>query len=142
MSFSELISPLVGRLVLAWFFISASLALGAHWSSTIALMTFKGMPAPAVLLAGAIVLMILGGISLALGFHARVGALLLFAFTIIASVMMHAYWKIDNNAIARADDYEIFVRNIAIAGGLLLIVGMGAGPFSIDNQMGGGKKKG
>jgi putative oxidoreductase len=141
MSFSELISPLVGRLVLAWFFVSASLELGAHWSSTIALMTFKGLPAPAVLLAGAIVLMILGGISLALGFHARVGALLLFAFTIIASVMMHAYWKIDNNTVARADDYEIFARNIAIAGGLLLIVGMGAGPFSVDNQMGQQKKR-
>ena len=140
MSFSETISPLIGRLVLAWFFLSSSLNLGASWASTASLMEFDGLPAPKLLLAGAIILMILGGISLFLGFYARAGALMLFAFTVSASVLMHAYWHIHDVA-ARAADYDIFSRNMAIAGGLLLIVGVGAGPFSVDNQMGGGGKK-
>ncbi|HEY8948038.1 MAG TPA: DoxX family protein [Rhizomicrobium sp.] len=138
MSFSELISPLVGRLVLAWFFLTSSFTYGAQWHATITLMSLKDMPSPALLLFGAILLMIVGGVSLVFGFYARAGALMLFAFTVCASVLMHDYWKI-SDAAARAADYDIFARNMAIAGGLLLIVGMGAGPFSIDNRMGGGR---
>lgn len=136
MSFSELISPLVGRLVLAWFFLASSLAYGAQWHATIVLMAMKNMPVPPLLLAGAILLMIVGGLSLIFGFYARAGALALFAFTVAASILMHDYWKLSDTA-ARAADFDIFARNMAIAGGLLLIVGMGAGPFSIDNNMAG-----
>ena len=53
---------------------------------------------------------------------------------------MHDFWKI-TDVIDRADAYDIFARNMAIAGGLLLLVGMGAGPLAIDNRVGGGKKK-
>ena len=53
---------------------------------------------------------------------------------------MHDYWKI-SDAPTRAADYEIFSRNIAIAGALLIMVGMGAGPFSLDNTLGAPKKK-
>ena len=138
MSFSELISPFVGRLVLAWFFLASSFTYGAQWHDTIMLMSMKNLQVPALLLFGAILLMITGGLSLIFGFYARAGALMLFAFTVTVSVLMHDYWKIAD-AASRAADYDIFARNIAIAGGLLLIVGMGAGPFSIDNRMGGGR---
>ena len=138
MSFSELISPLVGRLVLAWFFLTSSFAYGAQWHATITLMALKELPMPALLLFGAILLMIIGGLSLIFGFYARAGALMLFAFTVAASVLMHDYWQIHDHA-ARAADYDVFARNMAIAGGLLLVVGMGAGPFSIDNRMGNGR---
>lgn len=138
MSFSELISPLVGRLVLAWFFLTSSFTYGAQWHATIMLMSMKDIPAPALLLAGAILLMIMGGLSLIFGFYARAGALALFAFTVAASILMHDYWHIRDHG-AHAADYDIFARNMAIAGGLLLVVGMGAGPFSIDNRMGGGR---
>ena len=138
MSFSELISPLVGRLVLAWFFLTSSFSYGAQWHATITLMALKDLPVPALFLFGAILLMIMGAISLIFGFYARAGALALFAFTVAAAVLMHDYRHIRDQA-ARAADYDLFARNMAIAGGLLLIVGMGAGPFSIDNRMGGGR---
>jgi len=57
---------------------------------------------------------------------------LLFGFTMIASVAMHDFWLI-HDPIARSEDYEIFARNMAIAGGLLLLVGMGPGPVAIDS---------
>ncbi|MGN6516195.1 MAG: DoxX family protein [Rhizomicrobium sp.] len=133
-----MISPLVGRLILAWFFLASSFAYGAQWHATIVLMAMKHIPVPPLLLAGAILLMIVGGLSLIFGFYARAGALALFAFTVAASVLMHDYWKL-TDASARAADFDIFARNMAIAGGLLLIVGMGAGPFSIDNNMDGGR---
>jgi hypothetical protein len=46
---------------------------------------------------------------------------------------MHDYWHI-GDAAARTADYEIFARNVAIAGALLFVVGMGAGPFAFDNK--------
>jgi len=132
MSFSELISPLIGRLALAWFFLSELYTRASDWDGQVALLTFANYPAPPVLLALALLVMALGGLSLLLGFHARHGAVLLFGFTVVATVLMHDYWHL-KDAGARAADYEIFARNIAVAGGLLLVVGMGAGPFSLDN---------
>jgi len=138
MSFSETISPLIGRLALAWFFLSEAWTRGSAWDSNVSLMTFANLPAPPLLLAVAVIVMAIGGVSLLFGFHARHGALLLFGFTAAASILMHDYWNL-KEAAARAEVYELFARDIAIAGGLLLVVGMGAGPLALDNT--GQKKK-
>jgi putative oxidoreductase len=136
MSISERISPFVGRMIMAWFFLSEAWARLTNFDATATLMRMQHVPAAPALLVIALAVMMLGGLSLALGFHARHGAMLLFGFTVIASVLMHAWWTL-NNPIDRAADYDIFIRNMAIAGGLLLIVGVGSGPFAIDNT---GKK--
>jgi len=133
MSFSEYISPLIGRFALAWFFLSEVYTRAGAWEANVSLMALKQVPAPQLLFALAILVMILGGLSLVLGFHVRPGAMLLFGFTVISSVMMHDYWHL-RDAAARAADYEIFARNVAISGGLLLIIGLGAGPFALDNR--------
>ncbi len=140
MSFSEYISPLVGRLILAWFFIGEALAYANQWDGTIQLMALKNVPGAPLLLALALIVMFLGGISLALGFQTRYGAVLLFGFTIIVSVSMHDFWVI-SSAIDRTADYEIFARNMAICGGLLLLVGMGPGPVAIDSIGGPPKRR-
>lgn len=133
MSFSELISPLIGRVALAWFFLSEVYTRAGAWDANVSLMTILNVPAPPLLFALALIVMILGGISLLLGFHARLGAMLLFGFTAVASVVMHDYWN-HTNLADRAVDYELFARNVAIAGGLLMVIGLGAGPFAIDNK--------
>lgn len=140
MSFSEYISPLVGRFVLAWFFLGEALSYAHQWDGTIQLMTLKGIPVAPLLLAAAIIAMLLGGLALVLGFQTRYGAVMLFGFTVIVSVAMHDFWVI-SDPIARASDYEVFARNMAIAGGLLLLVGMGPGPVAIDSIGGGGKRR-
>jgi putative oxidoreductase len=139
MSFSELISPLVGRCVLAWFFLSEAWSRAGAWDSTLLAMTAKDLPVPPVLLAVALLAMVLGGLSLLFGFQTRHGALLLFGFTIAASLLMNDFWKIENPA-DRAAEYDLFARNMAIAGGLLLLVGMGPGKFALDNP-GQGKRR-
>ena len=133
MSFSERISPLLGRLALAWFFLSAAIQMGNDWDTQVELLAMAHLPAPPVLLALSLVVMVLGGLSLLLGFHARHGAVLLFGFTALVTVLLQDYWHVAN-VMERATRYEIFARNIAIAGGLLMIVGMGAGPFALDNR--------
>jgi putative oxidoreductase len=139
-SFSELIAPLIGRAMLAWFFLSAALDYAGHWHVTVIMLAMQNVPAPALLAAIGIIVMLIGGISLLFGFHARYGAMLLFSFTLIASIMMHDYWRI-RDAVTREADYEIFARNIAIAGALLFIAGVGSGPFSLDSWLNAPKKK-
>jgi putative oxidoreductase len=139
MSFSELISPLIGRWLLAWFFLSEFFRRAGNFNGTVQLMVSAHVPVPQLLLVLGLVVLALGGLSLLLGFHTRHGAMMLFGFTLIVSMLMHPYWNIANH-IDRSADYEIFARNIAIAGGLLLLVGMGAGPFALDNRLGGKKK--
>jgi len=131
MSISETISPFLGRVILAWFFISEAWWRIRDWDGTVTLMHMKHIANAEPLLALTILLMALGGISLLLGYYARTGALILFALTIIMSVMIHDYWKIENG-VDRDADYDLFIRNMAIAGGLLFLVGMGPGPFAID----------
>jgi putative oxidoreductase len=131
MSFSEYISPLVGRLVLAWFYLSEGLHYVGQWDATIQLMALKHIPAAPLLLALTLIVLLLGALSLILGYQARHGAILLFGFTIIVTVAMHNFWVI-HNPIERAADFEIFARNIAIAGGFLILIGMGPGPVAID----------
>lgn len=133
-----MISPLIGRWVLAWFFLGAAWQNARHWDATISLMALQHIPAPPPLLALALIVMILGGLSLFLGYHTRHGAMILFGFTAVAAVLMHDFWHI-RDAVERAADYELFARDIAIAGGLLFLVGLGPGPFALDNRQ---KKKG
>jgi putative oxidoreductase len=141
MSLSEYLSPLVGRLVLVWFFVSQLLHYGHDWGATVSLMRFGGIPAAPFVLLVALMLLILGSLSLLLGFHTRHGAMLLFGVTIVATVLMHAFWQINGNELAHQTDFELFARDVAIAGGLLLLVGLGPGPFAFDNRQGEKKKK-
>jgi putative oxidoreductase len=137
MSISETISPFLGRVVMAWFFLSEAWRRVLDFEGTVMLMHMKHIASAELLLALTIALMALGGLSILLGYQARVGALILFGLTIIVSVFMHDYWKL-GEGVDRDADYDIFIRNMAIAGGLLFLVGMGPGPFAMDAP---GKKK-
>jgi len=132
MSLAEVISPFIGRLALAWFFLSDAYMRVSDWNGTIALMKDKDIPVPDVSLFFALSAIILGGLSLLLGFKTKVGALLLFAFTIASTLLLHNYWELQD-AAERMADYQLFIRNIAIAGGLLLLLGIGPGRLAMDN---------
>lgn len=140
MSISELLSPLVGRVAFGWFFLSQVAVYGGNWEGTVTLMSFRGIPGAPFILAVVLLLLVMGSLSLILGFHARYGALMLFTVTILAAVMMHDYWRL-TDPMARAADFELFACYAAIAGGLLMLVGLGPGPFAVDNAGSGSKKK-
>ncbi len=138
MSFGESLAPFLGRLALAWFFLTQAYRYALDWNDTAILLTMKNVPTPPILLLLALTGIILGSISLLLGFRTRAGALALFAITIAATVTMHDYWHL-RVAAARTADFDIFARNIAIAGGLLMLIGMGSGRFAIDKPASGEK---
>ena len=134
MSFSESVSPLLGRLVLAWFFIEEALGLSGQWDANIQLMALKGIAAPPAVLALGVLVLWLGSVSLAFGYHTRVGALVLFAFTLAVALVLHDFWT-HAKAADRADEFALFARDVAIGGALLFIAGVGPGAFAIDNRV-------
>jgi putative oxidoreductase len=139
MSFSETISPFLGRCMLVWFYGTAGMHIVNDWAHVSSQLDAHHVPvAPAVLLV-ALVFIFLGCISMLFGYHARHGAVLLFGLTAVAAFALHPFWQMANSD-ARTGEFEIFTRDVAICGGLLLMVGMGPGPFAIDNRSAGGGK--
>ena len=133
MSLSEYISPLVGRLVLAWYFAGQAWLFSHRWDDSIADLAAKHVPVPALVLVVALTVMVLGAVALVLGYQTRHAAMLLFALVLIASVALHDFWQLPASA-PRDAEFAIFARNMAIAGGLLMIVGLGPGRFAVDNR--------
>jgi putative oxidoreductase len=86
----------------------------------------QGVPMANILVPIAGVMAIVGGLSVALGYKARLGGLLLVLFLLPATFIMHAYWKLDG-AAAQAQ-FGNFIRNLSLLGGSLMICHFGAGP--------------
>ncbi len=141
MSFSETISPFFGRCALVWFYLTGALNVLGNWHQVADQLTAKHVPLAPLVLLVALLLIFMGCVALLFGYNTRHGAVMLFGLTIVAAVTMHDFWHIADGA-ARATELGIFSRDIAICGGLLLMVGMGPGPFAIDNRgKGGGKRR-
>ena len=131
MSFGENIAPFLGRSLIALFFSLTGLAQLRDWGGMRLTLLSHGISPPDVFLAIAVVIEFGGAFALVLGFRARLAALTLFVLIVAASLAMNEFWKIDDAEMANAQ-LQLFLRNIAIAGGLLVIVGMGAGRWSYD----------
>lgn len=141
MSLGESIAPLFGRWVLAWFFLTQAYNHALDWNSTTLLLAMKSVPAPPVMLLIALTGLVVGSLSLLIGFRTRIGALVLFTITIGGTVTLHDYWRLQAE-VARSADFDIFARNVAIAGGLLMLIGLGSGRFGFDGAHAQGKPAG
>lgn len=142
MSISDTLAPLVGRLAFGWFFLAQVAIYGGDWDGTITALVYHGVSAAPFFLALTLLVLVMGSLSLIFGYHARYGALFLFVATAFAAVLLHAYWRIYDNPALRAAEFQLFACHAAIAGGLLMMVGMGPGPLAVDNKgKGGGGKR-
>ena len=75
---------------------------------------------------------LVGGVSLVVGFRTRWGALALLIFLVPVTLVFHNFWAVP--AAQQQMEMANFLKNLAIAGGLLIVFGRGAGAFSIDNS--------
>lgn len=126
---AEQYAPLLGRWLMAFIFLQSAWEKAVLFSRNVEVMQRKGVPAARVLLVPAIAVMGLGGLSLLLGWHARWGALALLLFVATALPFYHPYWKFEG--MQRTGEFLHFMKNIALIGMLLFIVGMGSGPWSL-----------
>ncbi|BAW81161.1 hypothetical conserved protein [Candidatus Nitrosoglobus terrae] len=115
---------LVSRLLLAPVFIMAGISkLGVGYAGTQAYMASVGIPG--TLLPLVIFLELGGGLALIAGFFTRWVALVLAVFSLLAAMLFHANFTDQIQSI-------MFMKNLAIAGGLLLLAAYGGGNLSID----------
>jgi putative oxidoreductase len=142
MSFSETISPFFGRCAFVWFYLTGAMNILSNWNGIASELAAKHVPIPPLILLVVLLVIVMGSISLLFGYHIRHGAVMLFGLTMITAVIMHDFWHYPE-AAARALHFGIFARDFAICGGLLLLMGMGPGPFAVDNRgkASGGRKR-
>ena len=120
----DLAAP-VGRVLLALMFVLAGINKISGYSGMQGYMDSMGVPG--ALLPLVIALEVVGGLVLMLGWHTRLTAFLLAGFTLLATLIFHSN-------LGDQTQMLFFMKNLSIAGGLLLVVSHGAGPYSIDNR--------
>ena len=125
---------MLGRLLLCTIFLLAALGNKIpHFSDVAKIMETVGVPAPQFLLAGAIVFLLVGSLSVIVGYKARIGAVLLLTFLVLASYYFHAFWKLQGQA--QQEQMIQFMKNLSMMGGMLFIVANGSGPWSLDSWL-------
>src|SRR3954464_15420612 len=119
-------AQVIGRVALGLIFAMSGFGKVAGWSGTAAYASSKGVPTS--LLAIATALELLGAVSVVLGFKARWGALALLIFLVPVTLVFHNFWAV---APAQQQDQLVnFLKNVAILGGILIILSRGAGAYS------------
>lgn len=111
---------IVGRSLLGLYFIVPGVSKVFDYASTLTLMKIKGVPFSAALLPVTIVIQLLGGIFLILGKNLRLTALILFGLTIFINIFFHNFWTLHGDP-SEAHEMQNFVKNLAIAAGLLIL---------------------
>jgi putative oxidoreductase len=121
----------VGRTLFAAIFLLSSFA---HFSSgAIGYAAQQGVPLASVMVPLSGLLALLGGLSVLLGYRARIGAWLIVAFLVPVTLMMHRFWVAPDPMMAQIQ-MAMFMKNVSMLGGALLIAYFGAGPFSLDGR--------
>jgi putative oxidoreductase len=118
-------TTLAARVLLALLFIVAGLGKLGDVAGFTGYMVSGGIPA--IFAWPTILLEVLGGLAILIGFQTRIAALALAGFTLLAAVLYH---------FVPADQMQMtmFLKNLAITGGLLLLAQHGAGKLSVDGR--------
>lgn len=126
-SASTSVLPLVGRVLMAAIFLISAFGKLAAPTGTIGYIASVGLPAPTLAYAAALAAELGGGLLLVLGYRTRFVAAALAVFSVVSAVFFHS-------ALADQNQMFHFLKNIAMAGGLLQFVAFGAGSLSLDGR--------
>jgi putative oxidoreductase len=124
------IAALVGRVLLAAIFILGGWGKIGGFEGTAGYIASKGLPLPQVGAAIAIVVELVGGIMLLVGFRARWAALAIFVFLIPTTFIFHAFWAVPPEQVMAQQNS--FMKNLAIMGGMLMVWAFGPGRLALD----------
>ncbi|MCG2612890.1 DoxX family protein [Terrimonas sp. NA20] len=120
---------ITGRILFSLLFILSS--FGHFKAETIAFAGSQGLPLASVLVPLSGVVELIGGLSILVGYRAKLGAWLLVIFLIPVTFMFHQFWTI-TDPMTYQMQFVMFMKNISITGGALLIAYFGSGELSID----------
>lgn len=117
----------VARILLSLIFVTSGFGKISAYAGTQQYMETMGVPG--ALLPLVIALEVLGGLAVMVGWHTRVFAFLLAGFSLLSAVLFHANFGDQMQMI-------MFMKNLSIAGGFLLMVALGGGAYALDNRSG------
>lgn len=123
-------SLLAARTCLAAVFLYSGTTKLAYWSAGIQEFAALGLPMPALALAATVVLQMVGGMALFLGWRSGFAALVLAAFTVVATLIGHPFWVFEGDDFHR--QFTTALEHLAIIGGLVAIAAAGPGLFSLQ----------
>jgi len=129
---SNSIVTLIGRILMAMVFVIPGLLKISGYSMTVAYASSKGLPVTNVAIVCAIVVEILGGIAVLIGYQTRIAAWVLFLYLIPTTLIFHNFWAA--TGMQQQDSLIHFLKNLAIMGGLLILAANGAGAYSLDQH--------
>jgi putative oxidoreductase len=121
----------IGRTLLALIFVLSGLQ---HFTGNlISYAEGQGVPLPILTVPLSGLLAVIGGLSIMLGYKARIGGLMLILFLVPVTLIMHNFWAIEDAAEA-GNQMVHFMKNVSMLGGAILIASFGAGPISMDHR--------
>ena len=120
---------LIARICLCAVYLYSALDKAINWQNGMKFVNNLRLPQPEIVLAGTIVVQLLGGLVVLTGFYARAGALALLVFTVVATIIAH------NPIGLRGEEFRrqcmLSLEHLGIVGGLLLIAASGPGRWAI-----------
>jgi len=100
---------------------------------SIAYAASQGVPLASIAVPLSGVLALAGGLSILLGYRARMGAWLIVLFLAVVTPMMHKFWGVTDPMMYQMQ-FVHFLKNVSMLGGALLITQFGSGPWSLDSR--------
>ena len=117
---------LIGRIMFGALFVASAAGHLTQTSDMAAYAEMKGVPAPRAMVLISGLVLLLGGVMVVAGLWADLGALLLLAFLLPTAVVMHAPWRVTDDADRQAEQTQ-FMKNLALAGAALALFAFFAG---------------
>ena len=115
---------LAGRLLLAWIFVHEGFSLAMNFDAASSSMAKLGVPASALM--ATIALQLIAGIAIAVGWYAQLGAAALGMFCLATAMLFHTNFAVRNELLH-------FEKDLAVAGGMFVLMVRGAGRWSVDS---------
>lgn len=119
---------MVARVLLSWMFLQSAYGHLTRVKPMAAYTKNAGVPMPEVAVVVTGLMLLVGGLSLLLGFHPRIGAALLFAFLVPVAIVMHPFWRL-TDPMQRGVQKAQFWKNVTLAGAMLWIIANTSWPW-------------
>ena len=123
---------LIGRIALTVIFVLSGSQKLIDFTGTASMIAGAGVPLPTVAAAVAVVIELGGGLAIFAGWMTRVAALAIVVFLIIISPIFHNFWTMEGEA--RMMNQVMFLKNVSMLGGFLLLMAFGPGRYSVDKS--------
>lgn len=128
------IFSLLGRVMIATIFLMSAVGNKIPKFNDVAgYMASEGVPQPQIALAGAILFLIVGSLSVIAGFQIRFGAGLLLVFLVLATYYFHDFWNMEG----QEQQMQMIqaLKNLSLMGTMLFLMANGAGGMSLDSRL-------